>query len=145
MIACQEHPDRPGTLVYVPLCFDLERNIWDEISGARPFYEDRVEAIAVCVAHLLRAWNRHVHRVKVVRALSEHPNFSLDGDGISGDMIRAEALDLAEQVLVIDDHLQRLLDEPDEDDHVTLIGPLVSAASAPGTRRRSDPNPDSSR
>lgn len=120
-----KHPDNPNRAVFAPFRYDRESGYWVPIASADAAFLADIDAGRVCVAHFQRRWKPIDKTARILRALCEHPGFAdFHADGIDGSMISEMARDLSLSIAVAGDDVERLLDEPGEDDVFEIRGKL---------------------
>jgi hypothetical protein len=120
-----KHPDNPSRTVFAPFQYDRQSGYWVPIASADAAFLADIDAGRICVAHFQRRWQAIDKAARILRALCEHPEIvDFKADGIDGAIIRDAARDLSLSMAVAGDDVERLLDEPGEDDVFCIHGKL---------------------
>jgi hypothetical protein len=134
-----KHPDDPGRAVFSPFRYDRQSGHWVPIESADAAFLADIDAGRVCVAHFRRRWQPINKAARILRALCEHPGFeAFQGDGIDGIIIRDAARELSLNIAIAGADVERLLDEPGEDDVFCIRGKLYQVNPVTGLLEAGD-------
>lgn len=120
MIGRKQDPKGLREVVFVPLAYDHEGDVWTSLIGRDGGFHHPLDAGLTCVEKLKRWYESIAAQSRLLRVLSEHPEFVFSGDAIDADMVRDAARKLFIQIAQAQDDVMRLLDEPIEGDRIQI-------------------------
>ena len=105
----------------VPLVYERQEGVWIPLLGPAGYHVTEMDAARALHVEWLRFWKQMVRLTRQVRALCEHPAFAtFVGDGIDADTIMDSVELLARMGENADVNIERLFDEPGDDDVIRI-------------------------
>lgn len=120
MIGRKRDPKGLREVVFVPLAYDHEGDMWKSLISGDGGFHHPIDAGHTCLEKLKRWYESIAAQSRLLRVLSEHPEFAFSGDAIDSDMVRDAACKLFIQIARAQDDVMRLLDEPAENDRIQI-------------------------
>jgi hypothetical protein len=126
MIGKQPQGKDGGKRLYVALMFMRQLTQWRALEGE---HETALDAGRACLAAFLPEWQEINESARILRVMCEHPKFNdFYTDGIDAGMIRRAAQRLSERIELQQDNIERLLDQPGDEDLVCFGDGLYELA-----------------
>ncbi len=122
-IKLYQDSDKKGEYqMYFALCFNRERNAWVPVEKYQYSYFDALDAAKICT-RILKSWYADVaEKARLIRLLSEHPDFDFYGDSIDASMVQRHIHELHRCIEFGGDDILRLLDGPNDNDRIIIGG-----------------------